>query len=972
MLTKMLSADRNTEGWMRALTGALLACLFAGAAYGADTTEPLHREKDGLNFSLAISGGISLGMYESGVNWAFIKHLRNMRDCSNRSDAGRECVDEQLSGIKTPYIRSISGASAGGVNALLSAVAWCVKDDASTRVRDNVASDINDNIFKKTWVGIGVDELLPSHKEKTGTPYSKEDLLFTRNAFNETVTRLSNMLDQDIYRGDCDVPLALTLTRIRPEKISTAGIAVNNSRFTLPVRFVSDSLHPGKIKLISNIVDPNDPYWGNIIYLPGTKTRSKTDGVEFTLRIKDVISAVLASSSYPLAFGNTNLKYCFQDKMKGTASPAQDAGGTCPDGYALREKGDDFIDGGVFDNVPLGVAKALAEPCGMQKETLRRVNYIYIDPGNMRDPDGRKPTIVSDASGTEQAEISGGSRGNLLEQMKFLNGAIKTGLDYELYNVLRSGDWNHRAELIADTFIDALKVPREKIDPFRCGLVPPDCTALFRNLPKDLTDENYRDLRLHAAVCLRNRSYDLENAFKIRKSGTAETEAIREQLIAWLHSLNDSTSRKKRDRSQMLRAIEQAAEDGGGERMVLLSSRFSRITGDYLAHFGAFLDKQFRNYDYYTGVYDAVYGIVNFRCQGNCSPDCLGSQTRNLYRELNVGVDPSAAHVFLSLAEREHRDEIGAPGGPWSWVADEHAANGPHYLAGISRKKDPMEALLLAIENKGKDAGKKGPMDTLLLALENKGTDPEKKDGFVNFLRILKEQGYPPDPTLNEMLKRVDKSAMSMFYPLTAQASVRLKDIVADGNGEADGDQLSTGTRAALLALNTRIDDEQRFEFARSTVPPKQAWGWYILPNELSADVVNGGAFFSWEPRWNRNNSTSVNFKITPYVQDTDGNDTFRMSQLDVYYTRKRKDETISSWGIGPSVYQAWHSYQKSTSLHDHYGISAFVGAIGDKFRLTVGLRNVHASDYPAASNNFYILLGVTDIPGMSYWFFSK
>jgi hypothetical protein len=107
-------------------------------------------------------------------------------------------------------------------------------------------------------------------------------------------------------------------------------------------------------------------------------------------------------------------------------------------------------------------------------------------------------------------------------------------------------------------------------------------------------------------------------------------------------------------------------------------------------------------------------------------------------------------------------------------------------------------------------------------------------------------------------------------------------------------------------------------------------------------------------------------------VQTSAGDKTYRMAQMDLYYTGKRKNRVWSSWGIGPSVYQPWHSYQKSTELIDHIGVSGYFGFIGDKFRVTVGFRNIHSDDYPAPSNNFYILLGVTDIPGTSYWFFSK
>ncbi|HXY61883.1 MAG TPA: hypothetical protein VEJ22_03010, partial [Nitrospirota bacterium] len=243
-----------------------------------------------------------------------------------------------------------------------------------------------------------------------------------------------------------------------------------------------------------------------------------------------------------------------------------------------------------------------------------------------------------------------------------------------------------------------------------------------------------------------------------------------------------------------------------------------------------------------------------------------------------------------------------------------------------------------------------------------------------NFLRIIKDKGYAyaAGSTLDQMLQRSDKSPLSIYYPLSARMSVRLRDIVADDQGAEDAKWLSAGTRAALLAANTLIDNEQPLDWTRATVPPDQSKLWYVLPHELSVNVVNGGALLSWEPRVNWNDLRSLNFKITPYVPDSSDDKVFRMSQLDVYYTEKRKYETISSWGVGPSVYFPWDSYQKPTGILNHVGASAYVGIIGDKFRMTIGWRNIHASDYPAPSHNFYLLLGVTDIPGISYWFFSK
>ena len=46
------------------------------------------------------------------------------------------------------------------------------------------------------------------------------------------------------------------------------------------------------------------------------------------------------------------------------------------------------------------------------------------------------------------------------------------------------------------------------------------------------------------------------------------------------------------------------------ERKLVLSSRFHPLTAGYLDHFGAFLDPNFRLYDYHVGVYDGIYHLA--------------------------------------------------------------------------------------------------------------------------------------------------------------------------------------------------------------------------------------------------------------------------------------------------------------------------------------------------------------------------
>ena len=116
----------------------MLASLMAaviGAALMAGSTDA--QEGDARQrFSIAISGGASKGAYEAGLNWAAIKAVRATEDL------------ESLGGGRfRPWeFASAAGASAGGVNTILSGLTWCVRPEAEgglpNRIHNNVFRDI--------------------------------------------------------------------------------------------------------------------------------------------------------------------------------------------------------------------------------------------------------------------------------------------------------------------------------------------------------------------------------------------------------------------------------------------------------------------------------------------------------------------------------------------------------------------------------------------------------------------------------------------------------------------------------------------------------------------------------------------------------------------------------------------------------------------------------------------------------------
>ena len=71
-------------------------------------------------FSIAISGGASKGAYEAGLNWGVLKIV--LESPNLKTLAGGQFFPLQAA--------SITGASAGGINTLLSGLTFCSRPEA--------------------------------------------------------------------------------------------------------------------------------------------------------------------------------------------------------------------------------------------------------------------------------------------------------------------------------------------------------------------------------------------------------------------------------------------------------------------------------------------------------------------------------------------------------------------------------------------------------------------------------------------------------------------------------------------------------------------------------------------------------------------------------------------------------------------------------------------------------------------------
>mgnify|MGYP000105888613 FL=1 len=169
-------------------------------------------------FSIAISGGASKGAYEAGLNWSVIKILGEAQSLRNMT-GGEFFPFEAV---------SITGASAGGINTLLTGLTWC----SLAEKEGGISNRIDANVFRDIWLRVDIDTLLP--KRADSPRYLADDAVLSRKDFLKAAAELRDKWSQPHFRKDCRIPLGLTVTKIEPEVLNVGEVEVQNQRFYIP------------------------------------------------------------------------------------------------------------------------------------------------------------------------------------------------------------------------------------------------------------------------------------------------------------------------------------------------------------------------------------------------------------------------------------------------------------------------------------------------------------------------------------------------------------------------------------------------------------------------------------------------------------------------------------------------------------------------------------------------------------------
>jgi len=907
--------------------------------------------------SFAISGGASKGAYEAGLNWAILQIMR--------FETESKFEDKVLKGKYRPFEAvSMTGASAGGINAILSAMAWCARPEA----KGGSVSLIDDNIFRNLWLAPDINTLLPPSARSS--IYQFDDAVLARKSLTEASEKLRQIWGSPVFRKDCRIPLGVSVTRVHPEQLKVGEIKVKNQRFTFPFEFRTHDDGTAGFYF-----DPKD--YPLLLDYSMLLIPYEAGGPKHKIDNKRIEEVVMTSAAFPVAFGRKRLQHC---RIKATYEKdneevvpeksdkpqQQKSGPICPEGYELVTA--EFADGGMFDNLPIGLARTLAEENKRSKENPLPVTFIYIDPNRLRYQLPEKKEFekcLSDnpPKACDELEYS------FMSESRLLRGALGSAQNYELYRELTSPTWSHNLSQLAyqtAELFDELGEDKscDKELPFFKETLP--CAAALRYSGRFL-EISYD--RIDAPITppfsvdklksagLVTRCHDAKSSLDVPIEAECYIDFVkfRKDLVTRLTAVLKLVPKYN---EILLRRVQRSQYSIHNDRIIRVTSRGAPITGELLESFAAFLDFKFREYDYYVGIYDAIVEVSKNICNHHFSQrrqpqefqNCHGAISERLYKHLGLNEDKKAAFVFALLAEREFGNQ----------EAFKFAFN-------------PMPE-----EERDMRVIHEGLWKTLAAKWEQSLGFAETSSSEVQFFSYLNEQGFTPTPTNDgsrPLLADIMEDPELWAYELTRRFTDRLMVLEKDAARIYAERELNPGKRpetheeligGASFILRSATYKYPEFDFSPSTSP--KDWKWrYVIPYEIGFDLVEGHILLVWQPTWALAKYDLLGIRGTVglakgIIGEASHEARENYFSLGLSYSRLTSKGMLSSYGITPGYYRTFHT--SDTGGKDSFGGEVHLGILENKLRFGLGAR-----DFDNVSDSWYISFGVSDIPGIVYWF---
>ncbi|HEY0944993.1 MAG TPA: patatin-like phospholipase family protein [Opitutaceae bacterium] len=461
--------------------------------------------------AITISGAVSLGSYEAGVLYEVLKAIGEHNQHPDTLGKPAERIE----------IDVLTGASAGGMTAAIAA-------QVLLGGADRLAS-ANDNAFYRPWVKeVDLAGLLEGSPEK-----DPPKLSILASSFVEEIARrhladtVSGPRHPAVAAGGVRLGLAMSNVNGIDYSCPTHG-ANGTSEFTY-TRFQDE--------FIWTIAQPDQAPW------PAVR------------------NAALACGAFPFAF-----------RARGLSRNAADYPRAAPGNFPAGPRPLTYLDGGIFQNEPLGLAKNLVDQIDVPGDTDTRF-YLFVAPGQKTG--AASTSQQTHADGLTMLAAAGGLTKAIFWQARFQDWvqAQKINARIELLN--------RRAAALAEMLlanpplVEQMRLPLKLLlTPFYAGTTP-TAAAVAETRPWASDVE-----RLQALF-----------ATLPDPAGNATDYAARlgaEATEVWLLAI-------------LLLEKSAGLEDKDEMRIYTITSQDEELGGDPLFAFAGFIDQSVREHDYTIG-----------------------------------------------------------------------------------------------------------------------------------------------------------------------------------------------------------------------------------------------------------------------------------------------------------------------------------------------------------------------------------
>lgn len=287
--------------------------------------------------ALTISGGGTKGPYMAG-------HLYYMGQMAHVSDRFQA--------------RVFTGASAGAINSMVGVLSTCgAREPNPTR-----------SLYWDAWTSIGIDEIfVPEKTTATG--------MLTTDAYQPILSQMRTLWQAGLSTS-CDVVLGVVITRTEARNVVLApGFPpLPLSREAVLVRITGQG--PGRPPLVRNQIDSTRATGQLLLPLDGPDSQP----------FEALAQLILASAAFPFGFSPVSLRHCVREA------------GTLTNSRCTPNEADTalFMDGGIFDNQPLGLAIEAMRTIGFAR--TGDAHFYFLDP-RVR----AYPSAIGDAQEDEPA-----------------------------------------------------------------------------------------------------------------------------------------------------------------------------------------------------------------------------------------------------------------------------------------------------------------------------------------------------------------------------------------------------------------------------------------------------------------------------------------------------------------------------------------------------------------------------------------